>query len=150
MNTYLQPSAHAAAIRAALSITPSSSAWERTIDITTTGARTGRPRRIEVWFYRVAGEIYLTTAPARRSWYANLLVHPEFAFHLKHSVRLDLRAIANPVLDLESRMRIFRSIVDDLNQPWNPAGIPQPVEPVGEWVAGSPLMRITFPDGEYS
>ena len=51
------------------------------------------------------------TAPARRSWYANLLVHPEFAFHLKHSVRLDLRAIANPVLDLESRMRIFRSIL---------------------------------------
>ncbi len=37
-------------ITSALAITPSSSARERTVDITTTGAITGRPRRIEVWF----------------------------------------------------------------------------------------------------
>lgn len=54
-------------IEKALAITPSSSARERTIDITTIGARTGRQRRIEVWFYRVDGQIYLSSSPARRS-----------------------------------------------------------------------------------
>jgi hypothetical protein len=55
-------------IEKALAITPASGAPERTIDITTIGARTGRLRRIEVWFYRVDGQIYLSTQPARRSW----------------------------------------------------------------------------------
>ena len=30
-----------------------------TIDITTTGRRSGQPRRIEIWFYNVDGRIYL-------------------------------------------------------------------------------------------
>ncbi len=132
----------------ALAITPASSARARTIDITTTGARTGRPRRIEVWFYRADGEIYLTTEPARRSWYANLLRHPQFTFHLKHGVRADLDAVATPVRDEYARARVFRAVIADLNQSWNPAGIPQPVAPLGEWMVGSPLMHITFPNGE--
>jgi hypothetical protein len=33
---------------------------ERTIDITTLGARSGIPRRTEVWFHRVDGRWYLT------------------------------------------------------------------------------------------
>ncbi|KJL43904.1 hypothetical protein JOD63_002655 [Microbacterium terrae] len=135
-------------IASALAITPASSARERTIDITTIGAKTGRVRRIEVWFYRVEGEIYLTTSPARRSWYANLLRHPDFTFHLKHGIRADLDAHATPVLDSDARTRLFAAIVDDLNQPRNPAGIPQPVEPLEEWVMGSPLMHVTFPNGE--
>ena len=63
-------------IRRALAITPSSSAADRTVDISTTGARTGRTRRIEIWFYRVDGEIYLSSQPATRSWYVNLLANP--------------------------------------------------------------------------
>jgi deazaflavin-dependent oxidoreductase (nitroreductase family) len=132
----------------ALAITPASSARARTIDITTTGARTGRPRRIEVWFYRADGEIYLTTEPARRSWYANLLRHPRFTFHLKNGVRADLDAVATPVLDERARERVFRAVIADLDQPSNPAGIPQPVAPLEAWLAGSPLMHITFPNGE--
>jgi hypothetical protein len=137
-------------IARALAITPASSARERTVDITTIGAKTGRPHRIEVWFYRVDGEIYLTTAPARRSWYANLLRHPRFTFHLKHDPRADLDALALPVRDAGARARVFAAIIDDLNQPRNPAGIPQPVEPLDEWMTGSPLMHITFANGESS
>jgi hypothetical protein len=37
------------AVIRALDIGPGSSAAERTIDITTLGARSGTPRRIEVW-----------------------------------------------------------------------------------------------------
>ncbi|CAN5115452.1 hypothetical protein BH11ACT4_BH11ACT4_16590 [soil metagenome] len=131
-------------IEQALAITPASPAAARTVDITTTGARTGRARRIEIWFYRVDGEIYLTTQPATRSWYANLLANPEFTFHLKHAIRADLPATAEPVLDTAARTRIFTAIVDDLNQPLHSGYLSQPVEPPGAWVTGSPLMHVTF------
>lgn len=137
-----------ARIEKALAITPASHARERTIDITTTGARTGRPRRIEVWFYRVDGRIYLSSSPARRDWYANLVANPVFVFHLKHGVRADMRAVATPVLDAVRRRAVFASIIADLNQPSNPAGIRQPVEPLEEWVQGSPLISVDFPEGD--
>ncbi|HEY0249594.1 MAG TPA: nitroreductase/quinone reductase family protein [Gryllotalpicola sp.] len=117
----------------------------RTVDITTIGAKTGRERRIEIWFYRVDHEIYLTTQPASRSWYANLLRHPQFTFHLKDSVRADLPATAEPVLDLADRRRVFEAVVADLNQPRHSSYISQPVQPVEDWIAGSPLMHVTFP-----
>ncbi|MCK6067696.1 MULTISPECIES: nitroreductase/quinone reductase family protein [Microbacterium] len=135
-------------IERALAITPASGARERTIDITTTGARTGRPRRIEVWFYRVGGRIYLSTTPARRSWYANIVANPAFVFHLKNGVRADLPAVGTPVLDPARREAVFTAIIADLNQPWNPAGIPQPVASLDEWMQGSPLVSVEFPEGD--
>src|SRR6185503_17815302 len=51
---------------------------ERTIDITTTGRTSGRPRRIEMWFHNLDGRLYLTGTPGSRDWYANLLRHPAF------------------------------------------------------------------------
>ncbi|WP_433278851.1 nitroreductase/quinone reductase family protein [Pseudonocardia xinjiangensis] len=131
-------------IQNALAITPASRARERTIDITTTGARTGRHHRIEVWFYRADGEIYLSTQPARRDWYANIVKNPGFTFHLKHGVRADLDAVGTPIRDAAHRTRVFRAIIADLDQAWNPAGIPQPVEPLEQWMAGSPLVHVTF------
>ncbi|GAB2450839.1 deazaflavin-dependent oxidoreductase (nitroreductase family) [Conyzicola lurida] len=131
-------------IRRALAITPASPASARTVDVSTTGARTGRTRRIEIWFYRVDGEIYLTTQPAVRSWYANLLANPRFTFHVKNGAHADLDATAKPVLDIDERRRIFTAIVDDLNQPLHRGYLSQPVEPVAAWVSGSPLMHVTF------
>jgi hypothetical protein len=133
-----------ARVEQALAITPLSSAAARTVDITTIGAKTGRERRIEIWFYRVGDEIYLSSQPAARGWYANLLQHPRFTFHLKNSVRADLPATAEPVVDRDERYRIFDAIVSDLNHPRHRTYLAQPVEPVEEWVAGSPLMRVTF------
>lgn len=135
-------------IQGALAISPASRARERTIDITTIGARTGRPRRIEVWFYRVDGRVYLSSSPARRSWYANIVANPGFVFHLKHGVRADLRAVGTPVLDRAQRETVFSSIIADLDQPWNPAGIRQPVEPLDAWMQGSPLVSVHFLDGD--
>jgi len=131
-------------IRRALAITPASTASARTVDISTTGARTGRIRRIEIWFYRVDGEIYLTTQPAVRSWYANLRANPAFTFHLKNGVRADLAATARPEVDADVRRHVFGAIVDDLNQPLHRGYLSQPVEPVARWVDGSPLMHVTF------
>lgn len=127
----------------ALDIDLDSSAWQRTVDITTTGARTGRPRRIEIWFYRHADRWYLSSMPASRGWYANLLAHPRFTVHVKHGARADLAATALPVPDPEERRRILQHFVDDLNQPRDPAGIGggQRIE---DWMAGSPLLEIRF------
>jgi deazaflavin-dependent oxidoreductase (nitroreductase family) len=134
-------------VRTALRLTRDSSARERTIDITTTGARTGTARRIEIWLYRAEDRWFLTTTPARRGWYANLLAHPAFTVHLKNGVRADLPATARPVPDPGERARILEAVVDDLNQPANPGGIPQPQQ-VEDWIAGSPLLEVVFDDPE--
>jgi hypothetical protein len=46
-------------IRRAIEITPAAGTRERIINITTLGRHTGRPRRIEIFFYRAAGATYL-------------------------------------------------------------------------------------------
>ena len=33
---------------------------DRTIDITTTGRKTGQPRRREIWFHNLGGRLYIT------------------------------------------------------------------------------------------
>jgi hypothetical protein len=129
----------------ALNIGPNSSAWQRTVDITTTGARSGKPRRIEIWFHHVDGHWYLTSTPARRDWYANLVANPEFMFHLKHGIEADLRATATPITEPTQQRPIFEHIVNDLNQPRNAANVTQP-QHVEDWMAGSPLMEIIFTD----
>ena len=131
------------AIHAALNIGPWSTAWERTVDITTTGARSGRPRRLEIWFHRVDGRWYLSSIPAARDWYANLAKNPRFTFHLKHGVTADLSATAVLITDPEKKRPIFAAMVDDMNQPHNPARIPQPTR-LDDWMVGSPLVEIVF------
>ena len=102
---------------------------QRTVEITTIGRRSGRPRRIETWRYRAAGRFWLTGSPGSRDWYANLLAHPEFTLHLNG---LDIRARGRPVTDPEERARVFGEIVPALG--W--AGS------LESWIAGSPLVEI--------
>jgi len=107
---------------------------DRTIDITTVGRKSGRPRRIEIWFYRANGRVYLSGSPGRRSWYANLLANPEFTFHLKRSLQADLPARATPVTDPGERRAIFTIVLKDLRMN----------RELEAWVAGSPLMEVEF------
>jgi hypothetical protein len=128
-------------VRQALAVGRSATGYERTIDITTTGARSGRARRIETWFYCIDGRYYLTGLPGRRGWYANLRAEPAFTFHLKHGVTADLPARATPVDDVPERRRIFAEVL--ASQPDNHAGIADPAE-IERWVAGSPLVEVSF------
>ena len=84
-------------VREALAIDRSASVEQRTIDITTTGRKSGKPRRIEIWFYRFEESIYLSgmPGPRTRDWLANLMADPHFIFHLKHGVVADLPAVCN-------------------------------------------------------
>ena len=105
---------------------------DRTIDITTTGKKTAQPRRKEIWFHNLDGRLFITGTPGRRDWYANLVAHPDFTFHLKGSIRADLPAVATPVLDEARRREIISGIFQKL-------GGDRDLE---SWVADSPLVEV--------
>jgi deazaflavin-dependent oxidoreductase (nitroreductase family) len=105
------------------------------VDITTTGRRSGEPRRIEIWIWRYDGRTYLSGAPGRRDWLANLRGHPEFTLHLKGSVKADLPATARPITDEAERREVIAGILDELGR--------TPGDPE-DWVARSPLAEVEF------
>lgn len=109
-------------------------ASERTVDITTTGRKTGQPRRVEIWFHAIEDTIYITGSPGKRDWYANLLAQPDLTFHLKKSVMADLPARAVPITDETER----RVLLDEVTSRVGAS------ERIDDWVARSPLVRVEF------
>jgi deazaflavin-dependent oxidoreductase (nitroreductase family) len=115
-------------------------AVDSVIDITTTGRKTGELRRIEIWFHRVDGRFFITGTPGQpRSWYANLIAHPEFTFHLKGTVVADLAAIARPVTTTAEREEIFAVVLPRLGDLVN-----KPEMAPAVWLESSPLVEVTF------
>jgi hypothetical protein len=113
-------------------------ATDETIDITTTGRKSGQPRRIEIWFRQVNGSTYITGTPGTRDWYANLLENPSLTFHLKESIQVDLPAIVRFVLKPQER----RTILSDASMSW----YHEQVNSVEDLVQGSPLIEVLFVD----
>jgi deazaflavin-dependent oxidoreductase (nitroreductase family) len=104
-----------------------------TIDITTTGRRTGLARRIETVFHNIDGRIVLSGMPGPRSWYANLLADPRLTFHLKGAVQADLPATARPILEPTER----RAVMSRVAQNWGRTDIDVMME-------RSPLVEVRF------
>lgn len=105
-----------------------------TIDITTTGRKTGKPRRIEVMFHNLGGRIYISGMPGfPRSWLANLDANPHFTFHLKGAVRADLPATARVIKDEQER----RTILDGVARAWRRRDLETMVKT-------SPLVEVTI------
>jgi deazaflavin-dependent oxidoreductase (nitroreductase family) len=107
---------------------------DRTIDITTVGRRSGRPRRIEIWFHNLGGRLYVTGLPGRRDWYANLLANPALTFHLKESAKADLPGHARAILDDGERRVVLAPILDRLGRDGQ----------LERWVRESPLVEIVL------
>jgi deazaflavin-dependent oxidoreductase (nitroreductase family) len=107
------------------------------IDITTTGRRSGRPRRIEIVYHVIGGRIYISGSPRsdrRRSWLINLEHDPRFTFHLKRGTKADLPATARIVNDPEERRAVMRRIIETAWRGQN----------LEAMVAYSPLIEVTF------
>src|SRR6187551_1220843 len=88
------------------------------IDITTTGRRTGEPRRIEIVFHRIGGRFYISGSPVAertRAWLLNLAADPHFTFHLKGRVSADLPATARIITDEAER----RPLLEHITRAWN-------------------------------
>ncbi len=132
-------------VRQKLAIDSTSTLEDRTIDITTTGRRTGQPRRIEIVFYREGDDIYLSgiPAPKQRDWLINLRAKPQFTFQLKHGVTADLPATATVVTDPAERRRVLAVFVEEFNRRNGPDS-PWPTAVLDEWVERSPLAKVTF------
>jgi len=107
---------------------------DRTIDITTTGRRSGQTHRIEIWLHSFDGRFFLSGSPGTRDWYANLLAEPAFQLHIKQSLQADLQATARPILDPGERQPILGHIM----------GGHRPASNLDDWMARSPLVEILF------
>ena len=107
-----------------------------TIDITTTGRKTGQPRRIEIVFHNIDGRIYITGRPnahKTRDWLRNVDADPRMTLHLKGAVRADIPATARVVTDEDERRRVFDWVVANA---WRTMD----VESMRAW---SPLIEVT-------
>ena len=65
-------------------------------------------------------------------WYANLVAHPEFTFHLKRSAQADLPARATPLTEPAERRAVLGRILAKLGRNDN----------LEDWVARSPLVAV--------
>lgn len=106
-----------------------------TIDITTTGRRSGAPRRIEIWMLDVDGRCFITGTPGHRDWMANLAADPSLIVHLKRVAHVDLPARATTVDDAETRRRVF----EHPSAHWY-----RDQEPLDTLVATAPMVEIVF------
>jgi len=110
-----------------------------TIDITTTGRRTGLPRRIEIVFHNIDGRLIISGMPRsdhKRAWLLNLETDPNLTFHLKGSVHADLPAQARVITDQGER----RAIAD-----WITANAWRSQD-VGAMTAYAPMIEVTLRD----
>ena len=106
---------------------------DKVIDITTIGRKTGKERRIEIWFHNMDGRFYITGRPGRkRDWYQNMVAHPQFTFHLKERVTADLPATARPITDASERRAWFERYLTNSDND------------VEAWIVESPLVEVVF------
>ena len=110
-------------------------------DITTTGAKSGAPRRIEIVFHHFDGEYFITGKPgSKRDWLANLKSNPQFTLHLKKGVSADLEAQATPITDDAERSSVLYRILTESwgNEPSKANHI------LPRWVSGAPLVSFAL------
>lgn len=79
-------------------------AASRTIELTTIGRKSGEPRRIEIWWFRVNERFIITGTPGRRGWLANVIANPSIVIHANGS---DIEATAKVIEDPDLRREVF-------------------------------------------
>ena len=111
------------------------------IDITTTGAKSGRERRIEINFIQLDGRYFITGRPGRkRDWQANLRANPDFTVHLKGDDPSDIATRARLITDENERSQILYRI---LVEGWG--NEPEKAEHIlSRWVESAPLIEFTL------
>jgi deazaflavin-dependent oxidoreductase (nitroreductase family) len=82
------------------------------IDITTTGWKSGKPRRLEIVLHNIDGRLYISGQPRRerRQWLDNLARDPHLTVHLKRGIRADLPATAREITDPAERRTVLRGV----------------------------------------
>jgi deazaflavin-dependent oxidoreductase (nitroreductase family) len=106
-----------------------------TIDITTTGRRSGLPRRKEIAFHAIDGRLYISgrPRPTKRDWLRNLEADPRLTFHLKGPVRADLPATARVITEEAERRRVLAQVARNWGR-----------DDLEAMVRDSPLIEVTL------
>lgn len=105
------------------------------IDLTTTGRRTGSPRRIEIFLHSDDGRLYITGMPRAdrtRDWIHNVNADPRVVIHLKQTVVADVPARARVVSDPDER----RPLIEAAARRWRRTD-------VEDMMRHSPLIVLT-------
>lgn len=108
------------------------------IDLTTTGRKTGQPRRIEIVLHNFDDRLYISGKPfagRTRAWIHNLASDPRLTIHLRQPIAADVPGIARIVVDEAER----RTIVARLVQVW------RGMDPE-TMTKHSPLIEVTLTD----
>ena len=106
------------------------------IDITTTGRRTGQPRRIEIVFHNIDGRLIITGQPReqKRAWLVNLEADPRLTVHIKGPLSTDLLATARVITDAAERRATAEWVVTNA---WHNQN-------VDAMTAYSPMIEVTL------
>jgi deazaflavin-dependent oxidoreductase (nitroreductase family) len=107
------------------------------IDITTTGRKSGQPRRIEIVFHAIDGRIVISGMPRaeKRAWLANVEADPRVTIHLKKDVVADLPGAARVIVDEQER----RALLVDVARNWGRTDLET-------MVRYSPLIEVVIDD----
>jgi deazaflavin-dependent oxidoreductase (nitroreductase family) len=120
-----------ATIRAAL-------AHSQVIDITTTGRRSGEPRRIEIFIHNLDGRLVISGMPRpgrARAWIHNLEADPALTIHLKGPYAVaDVEATARVITDPAERHELLTGVAAN----WRRTDL-------DVMVLHSPLIEVTVP-----
>jgi len=109
------------------------------IDLPTTGRKTGRHRRIEIFLHNDDGQLFITGMPRAdrtRDWIHNIEADPHVVIHLKQSVVLDVPATARVVTEPEER----RPFIEAAARRWRRTDVP-------DMLRHSPLIVLTVESG---
>ena len=108
-----------------------------TIDMTTTGRKTGEARRIEIVFHNIDGRLIITGMPRadrKRAWLHNLEADPRLTLHLKGAVTADLHATARVITDPTDRRVIADWVTTHAWRDYDPTAIAE----------HSPMIEVTL------
>lgn len=106
------------------------------IDITTTGRRSGEPRRIEIVFHNIEGRLIITGQPRHRTraWILNLEADPRMTFHVKGPLAADIPGSARIITDPTERRATAEWVVANA---WHNQN-------VDAMTAYSPMIEVTL------
>jgi len=110
------------------------------IDLTTTGRRTGRPRRIEIFMHEDDGHLFISGMPRAdrtRDWIHNITADPNVVVHLKQSMSADILMTARVITDLAER----RPFIEAAAKRWGRTD-------VEEMLRHSPLIVLAMLDAD--
>jgi deazaflavin-dependent oxidoreductase (nitroreductase family) len=105
------------------------------IDLTTTGRKSGEPRRIEIYLHNLGGRLVISGMPnpdRTRAWIHNVAADPSVTLHLKQGVTADVAGTARVVTDPAERAELLAGVARN----WNRTDLEA-------MQAHSPLMEIT-------